>query len=151
MAIMSKSADAKTPATSPAQPAKPEGGESSDMVYLGSKKVRNRFNWRPSSEGPKYTKESVFDFSGCTEEQVLFLAMYGATVKIQAQLRTAANSSPNLKVDPKLFDEVNVLNDIILSTAKADPTAVAIHALRKAGASEAVIQAAAADLAKAKK
>lgn len=129
-----------------------QADENADMVYLGGKKVRSRFKWRPSSNGPEFTKESTFDFSGCTEEQVLFLAMYGAKVKVQAILRNLANANPSGKVDPRLYDNVNVLQDIVNAvSAKADPVASAIAALRRAGADETLIKQTADALAKAKK
>lgn len=140
---------AAKPTTAPDTNTGTVGAESqaADMVYLGAKKVRRKFTWRPFRDGPEYTKDAVFDFSGCDEKQLLFLAMYGATVKIQAQLREAANLTKDLKVDPKLYEKVDVLQDVVLaSSARKDPDAAAILALRRAGASEAVVQAAMADL-----
>lgn len=135
-----------TPSASQNKPA-PAGETTADVVYLGNKRVKARFKWRPFDGGPQYTKEAVFDYSKCTEEQVFMLAQDSATIKIQAKLRQAAALG---KVDPKLFDEVNVLQDVITST-KGDPKAAAILALRKAGASEATIAAAIADLNKPNK
>jgi hypothetical protein len=146
MATIAKQTEVK------ASQANEEANEIGDTQYLGGKKVRRRFKWRPYQNAPEQTKDAIFDFSRCTEEQVIILAMYGATVKAQALLRTAANSAPSLKVDPNYLKEIDVLRDIVsAASVKQDPIAAAILALRKAGASEEVIKAAAENLAKAKK
>lgn len=144
-------ADNKAPAIQ-SHPVTQAGETAPDVVVLPNKKVRARFKWRPYEGGTQYTTETVFDYSRCTEEQILLLAQDSATIKLQAMLRRAAAGSPTQTVDTKAFAQVDVLADIVSArSVKADPVAAAILALRKAGADEATIKATAAALAKIKK
>jgi hypothetical protein len=104
------------------------------MTVVSKRKVEATYKWRPFENGPVASKTSVFDFTNCTEEQIMLLAMYGAKVKIQAALRDLANADPNRQIPTDTFKTVDVLNDVINTSRKAvDPKARAIAALRRLG------------------
>jgi len=118
----------------------PPGDETGrDLVFLGNKKVKANYTWRPHKNGKEEAKTSLFDFGSVTEEQLITLAMYACKVKVQAQLRDMANVDPTKPVPSNAFATVDVRKDIIEATSKADPVARAIQALRRAGASDAVV------------
>ena len=114
---------------------------STSLEFLGNKRVKAIYAWRPYEGGPKNTKTSIFDFSGVSEEQLLSLAMYAVKVKVQAVLRDAQNADPKKPLDAKMLATVDVLKDVVQATsAKADPVAMAIRQLRRAGATDAMVE-----------
>ena len=121
------------------------------LVFVKPKIVRATYAWRAYDGAERNTKESLFDFTAVTEEQLITLAMYAVKVKVQSVLRDAANSDPSRKIDPKLLSTVDVLKDVVQASAvKKDPVAQAILALRRAGATEDMVRGI-ADGLKAKK
>ena len=45
--------------------------------YIGNKTVKSVFAIRRSESEPRYRKDMVLDFGGCTDEQLIQLALYG--------------------------------------------------------------------------
>ena len=129
----------KTPAAVPSKPATQVGESTPDVVYLGAKKVRARYKVRAYGDGPQYTTETVFDYSGVTEEQLYFLANASVVIKAQARLRDQLAANP--KFDPTSFKTVDVLKDIVTANATKDPVAAAVLAARKAGADDKTVEA----------
>jgi hypothetical protein len=79
---------------------------------------------------PRYEKESTFDFSRVSEEQLYLLAMYGAKVKVQAVLRAM---SPEAMLNPKTLQRVDVLADVLeASRQPKDPIEAAVRSMMKA-------------------
>lgn len=121
-------------------PSAPANETPADVVYLGNKRVKARFKWRPHADGPQYTHEAVFDYSKLTEEQLFMLAQDSATIKLQAKLRNAAAAAPGGKLDPRLYQTVDVLADVV-TASRSDPIAQMVLAMRKAGVDEKTIEA----------
>ena len=133
---------AAKPATPTEVKSEPTADEGTTQ-YLGGKKVRHRFNWRAADGQPKNSKTVVFDFSRCTEQVLLDYALDSVVIKVQALLRNAALAHPQMKVDPKLFDVVDVAELATATASKADPKSQMLLSMRKAGMSDEMIAAAA--------
>lgn len=78
-----------------------------------TKIMKARYNVRKSQGGQKYTKVTEFDFSDCSMEDIMHLAMYDVRVKAQAKMR---DMTEELMADPKTFAKCNVKNDLLNST-----------------------------------
>lgn len=80
------------------------------MEYLGNKKMRVfgsvRFNEKSNE---RYRLNSVYDFSKCTEAEILELASANVRITIQGRVRTMGESS--LKTKP--FANVDVKSEVV--------------------------------------
>ena len=104
---------------------------SASNTYVGNKTVKTVFAVRRSESEPRYQKEMVLDFGGCSDEQLIQLAMYGVKVKIQSILRAMPSET---MLHPETLARVDVFKDIIESPAKVtDPVSSAVKSLMKAG------------------
>lgn len=114
----------------------PDGEKFSTVTkYNGDKTVTAVYAFRFSKDGERYEKASLFDFSNVSEEQLYQLAMYGAKVAIQSQLR---GMSKSVALDPATLQRVDVLKDIVQATrAPTDPKTAFIKAAAKLGITEA--------------
>jgi hypothetical protein len=103
---------------------------SAKTVYKGKGIVEATFALRRGEGQPRYEKETTFDFSRVTEEQLYLLAMYGAKVKVQAVLRAM---SPEAMLNPKTLQRVDVLADVLeASRQPKDPIEAAVRSMMKA-------------------
>ncbi len=103
---------------------------SAKTVYKGKGIIEATFALRRGEGQPRYEKESTFDFSRVSEEQLYLLAMYGAKVKVQAVLRAM---SPEAMLNPKTLQRVDVLADVLeASRQPKDPIEAAVRSMMKA-------------------
>jgi hypothetical protein len=103
---------------------------SAKTTYKGKGIVEATFALRRGEGQPRYEKETTFDFSRVTEEQLYLLAMYGAKVKVQAVLRAM---SPEAMLNPKTLQRVDVLADVLeASRQPKDPIEAAVRSMMKA-------------------
>jgi hypothetical protein len=103
---------------------------SAKTLYKGKGIIEATFALRRGEGQPRYEKESTFDFSRVSEEQLYLLAMYGAKVKVQAVLRAM---SPEAMLNPKTLQRVDVLADVLeASRQPKDPIEAAVRSMMKA-------------------
>ena len=103
---------------------------SAKTLYKGKGIIEATFALRRGEGQPRYEKESTFDFSRVSEEQLYLLAMYGAKVKVQAVLRAM---SPEAMLNPKTLLRVDVLADVLeASRQPKDPIEAAVRSMMKA-------------------
>jgi hypothetical protein len=103
---------------------------SAKTAYKGKGIVEATFALRRGEGQPRYEKETTFDFSRVTEEQLYLLAMYGAKVKVQAVLRAM---SPEAMLNPKTLQRVDVLADVLeASRQPKDPIDAAVRSMMTA-------------------
>jgi hypothetical protein len=124
----------KTSATAPISPKLrviPEAENfSAKTLYKGKGIIEATFALRRGEGQPRYEKESTFDFSRVSEEQLYLLAMYGAKVKVQAVIRAM---SPEAMLNPKTLQRVDVLADVLeASRQPKDPIEAAVRSMMKA-------------------
>jgi hypothetical protein len=112
-----------------AQLAVVDGTFSSKTEVVDHNIVKCTYAIRKNEKATRYVKNSTFDFSGVSREQLLLLAMYGVKVKTQSLLRDM--SDPAFLNSATLRD-VDVLRDVInAQRAPADPATAAKRALSK--------------------
>ena len=98
--------------------------------YIGNKTVKSVFAIRRSESEPRYRKEMVLNFGGCTDEQLIQLALYGVKVKVQSLLRQMPAET---MLHPDTMAKVDVLKDIIEAPSKVgDPLSQAVRSMMKA-------------------
>jgi hypothetical protein len=103
---------------------------SAKTIYKGKGIVEATFALRRGEGQPRYEKETTFDFSRVTEEQLYLLAMYASKVKVQAVLRAM---SPEAMLNPKTLQRVDVLADVLeASRQPKDPIEAAVRSMMKA-------------------
>jgi hypothetical protein len=103
---------------------------SAKTLYKGKGIIEATFALRRGEGQPRYEKETTFDFSRVSEEQLYLLAMYGAKVKVQAVLRAM---SPEAMLNPKTLQRVDVLADVLeASRQPKDPIEAAVRSMMKA-------------------
>lgn len=56
---------------------------------------------------------AVFDFEGCTQEDILLLATARATIAVQTRLRKVLNSNAHDALDEKHYKRINVKRDVV--------------------------------------
>jgi hypothetical protein len=101
------------------------------------------FALRRSEAEPRYRKETIFDFSTVSDEELIHLAMYTCKVKVQALLR---NMPQEQMVHPDTLSRIDVKADIIQAQPRsANPMSAAIRSLVKTGISEDVARQMLAD------
>lgn len=99
---------------------------SKSTEFLGNQKVRDTFSFAFSKGGPRYVKTVDFDFSDCTPEELLNLALKSARIDWQAKLRAAGEKA----LDLQAFTKCNVKLDILSAErAVVDPKVRAVRGL----------------------
>lgn len=106
-----------------------DGTFSPKTEILDHNTVKCVYAIRKNEKAPRYVKESTFDFSDVSREQLLLLAMYGVKVKTQSLLRDMSDPA---YLNPATLRDVNVLRDVVnAQRAPADPATAAKRALSK--------------------
>ena len=95
--------------------------------YVKPKVARDTFAFRLVDKGPRYVKTVDFDFNGCSEEEILNLALKSARIDLQSKLRALGEKSRN----PELYKTCNVKLDLLTTGTRApvDPQVAAVHRL----------------------
>lgn len=118
--------EAKVEAQPKLQPLGEDDVASKSTEFLGNQKVRDTFSFAFSKGGPRYVKTVDFDFSDCTPEELLNLALKSARIDWQAKLRAAGEKS----LDVQAFTKCNVKLDILSAErAVVDPKVRAVRGL----------------------
>lgn len=98
-------------------------------TFIQPKVVMDTFSFRLVEKGPRYVKSVEFDFSDCTDEDMINLALQSVRIDLQAQLRALKEGALN----PELFKKCNVKLDIINKSRDAiDPNVAAARRLMTA-------------------
>ena len=125
--------DAPKPAV--ASPAKrtpiPEGEAAKrEFTFPATGKVGAKFSFKLNDKATeRYQVESTFDFTGCTQEEILELAASSVRITIQGKLRAMGESA----LDPNAMRVVDVKRDVVeTQRSVVDDTVKAIRALMKA-------------------
>ncbi len=120
---------------------------SPSSAYIGDKKCRSTFSFRPHEGGTRYEKTMLFDFSGVSEESLYLLALSSVRITVQHILR---NLSPAEMLDSRTLSTVDV-QEVVLGKQRpsGNPATVALKALMRMGITEAVAQQLISEAAKA--
>lgn len=103
---------------------------SAETTVRDQNTVFTKYAVRRSDKSPRYEKETVFDFSGCSREDLMVLAMYGCKVKIQSNLRSLSEEEFLKSTN---YAKVDVFLEIVNAERRqTDPITNAIRALMKA-------------------
>lgn len=94
--------------------------------YVKPKVARDTFAFRLVDKGPRYVKTVDFDFNGCSEEEILNLALKSARIDLQSKLRALGEKSRN----PELYKTCNVKLDL-LTTGTREPVDPQVAAVRR--------------------
>jgi hypothetical protein len=96
--------------------------------------VTCRYSFRPHSGGKRYEKNTVFDFTGVSHEQMLGLAVSSIRIDAQAMLR---NSEPADMLNPDTMANVNVLRDMLsVQRTSANPVSNVLKNVAKMSPSQ---------------
>jgi len=103
------------------------------------KKVNATFTFAASKGATEYPVESVFDFSSCTQAEILILAASSVRITIQAKLRALGDKA----LDPTTYAIVDVKSEVVeTQRTQVDETVKTIRQLAKAtGMTEAAARA----------
>ena len=93
-------------------------------------------NWSVKADGekttPRYMLTSTFDFSGCSDAEILSLALKSVVIEAQRQWRDLANTKGSTATTVNPFATVNVKSAIVDATRRtADPVARATAMAKK--------------------
>lgn len=103
-----------------------EGEKATRATDIVGKIATDTFSFRLVDKGPRYNRTTKFDFSGCTEEDLLNLALQSVRIDWQAQIRSAGADA--LKRDK--FNTCDVKLDVInKSRDPGDPMVAAARRL----------------------
>jgi hypothetical protein len=104
---------------------------SKTVDVIGPDKVKAVYTFKTSERSSDvYRKETVFDFTGCSESDLLFLATATCRITVQRKLRELSEAE---MLDPATFAVVNVKADIVdAKRQSADEMTKAIRALKRA-------------------
>jgi hypothetical protein len=109
-------------------------------VVPNTRTVRATYTFKVDAKSTdEYPVESVFDFSGCTDEEILILASSSVRITIQAKLRAMGDVATNIDT----FANVDVKTDVLNSARlPVDETLKTIRQLaRVTGITEAAARA----------
>lgn len=93
--------------------------------FVQPKVVDDTFTFRLVEKGPRYTKTVRFDFTQCTDEEILTLALKSARIDLQSKLRAMKDQALN----PDVLKTCNVKLDLLESTR--DPVDPMVAAARR--------------------
>lgn len=93
--------------------------------FVQPKVVDDTFTFRLVEKGPRYTKTVRFDFTQCTDEEILNLALKSARIDLQSKLRAMKDQALN----PDVLKTCNVKLDLLESTR--DPVDPMVAAARR--------------------
>lgn len=93
--------------------------------FVQPKVVDDTFTFRLVEKGPRYTKTVRFDFTQCTDEEILNLALKSARIDLQSKLRAMKDQALN----PEVLKTCNVKLDLLESTR--DPVDPMVAAARR--------------------
>lgn len=101
-----------------------------EMEVLDNSRVRSAYTFRKDENSKdRYPITTVFDFSNCSQAEILELATASVRITLQAKLRAMGDGALN----PDVYAKVDVKSDILDTTrSQVDPMTSAIRALIRA-------------------
>lgn len=91
---------------------------------VNGKTVDATWSVRANENGPRYAVTSKFDFSGCSQAEILELAMRSVVIDVQRQWRILAASKGSTARTVNPFKAVNVKTAIVDAPRKSAPANV---------------------------
>lgn len=87
-----------------------------EFKHLDNQKLQSTFSFKLSDKSPdRYQVESVFDFSGCTQEEILELAAATVRIVVQSKLRAMGEGARN----PNAYAKVDVKREVVETQRQA--------------------------------
>jgi hypothetical protein len=103
-----------------------EGEKATRATQINGDVATDTYSFRLVDKGPRYNRTTEFDFSGCTKEDLLNLALQSVRIDWQSQIR-GAGATALLKSH---FVKCNVKLDILQKQREAaDPMVAAVRRL----------------------
>jgi hypothetical protein len=108
------------------QPLGPDDRATRSTTFVKPKVVRDTFTFRFVDKGPRFQREVEFDFSDCSDEEIVTMALQSARIDLQSKLRALGEKNVNATT----FAKCNVKLDLLEKSREAvDPKIAAVRRL----------------------